>query len=53
LVNNHQRTTERDTPQSTRIAFTERPGFLEVALSELRLNLWIRGRCGAKQDEQE
>jgi len=53
LVDNHQRTTERDTPQPTRVAFTERRGFLEVALSELRLNLCIRSRCATKQHEQE
>lgn len=53
LVDNHQRTTERDTPQPARVSLAEPLGFLEVPLGELRLDLCIRSRCVTKQHEQE
>ena len=53
LVKDHHRTTERHTPQPARVSLAELRGFLEIALSELRLDLCIRSRCGAKQHEQE
>ena len=53
LVNDHHRTTERHTPQPARVSLAERPGFLEIALSELWLDLSIRSRRSAEQHEQE
>ncbi len=53
LVNDHHRTTERHTPQSRRVSLAEPRGFLEIALSELRLNLAIGRRRGAQPHEQE
>src|SRR6185295_1177516 len=44
LVNDHHRTTERHTPQPARVSFAERLGFLEIALSELWLDLSMRSR---------
>ena len=51
-VKDYHRTTERHTPQPPRVSLAELRGFLEVPLCELRLDLRIRDRCGAKQHEQ-
>src|SRR6516162_2508085 len=52
LVEDHHRTTERHTPQPARVSLAELRGLLEPSLSELRLDLAIGRRCGAKQREQ-
>src|SRR6185503_11276466 len=52
-VKDHHRTTERHTPQPARVSLAELRGFLEIALGELWLDLRLRSRRSAEQQEQE
>jgi hypothetical protein len=51
-VENHQRTTERHTPKPARVPLAELLGFIEIALSELRIDLRLRIRYRAKQEQE-
>jgi hypothetical protein len=52
-VNDHHRTTERHTPQPTRVSLAELRGFLEIALGELGLDLRLRGRRTAERHKHD
>jgi hypothetical protein len=53
LVNDHQRTTERHTPQPARVSLAKPRGFLEVPLSELWLDLRLRNRRNGEQQQRD
>ena len=46
-INDHQRTTERHTPQPARVPLAELRDFLEIALGELWLDLRLGSRRSA------
>src|SRR5688572_19315055 len=52
LVKDHQRTTERHTPQPARVSLAELRDLLEPSLRDLWLDLCIRTHCGAEQRKQ-